>query len=94
MGLIGQKLVASLAADQHEVFILSRNPNRHDFPANVTGVVWDGRTAEGWGHLADGGEVADIVLGGRRAVPHHLQELGFQFNFPRLNAALTDLLGR
>ncbi|MEW5985462.1 MAG: TIGR01777 family oxidoreductase [Chloroflexota bacterium] len=53
-GLIGRALAADLVAD-HPVFVLSRHPQRAShLPAGVQVVGWDGRTAEGWGHLADG----------------------------------------
>ena len=53
--LIGSALVASLAADQHEVIVLSRSPDRAPaLPSGVQVVGWDARTASGWGHLADG----------------------------------------
>jgi uncharacterized protein (TIGR01777 family) len=52
-GLIGSKLVDSLAAEQHEVLVLSRSPEKYTFPPGVTGVKWNGRTAEGWGHLVN-----------------------------------------
>lgn len=38
------------------------------------------------------GEVAAIILEGQRAVPAKLQALGFQFQFPELEEALTDIL--
>ena len=53
-GLIGAALANSLAADGQEVVVLSRNPARHNFPAGIRGEKWDGKTAAGWGHLADG----------------------------------------
>jgi uncharacterized protein (TIGR01777 family) len=54
-GLIGRALAESLVADSHEVIILSRSPDQaHGLPAGVKVVGWDGRTAEGWGHLAEG----------------------------------------
>lgn len=54
-GLIGRALAANLAADGHQVLLLSRNPGRAtDLPKGVTAERWDARTAEGWGHLADG----------------------------------------
>lgn len=39
------------------------------------------------------GEAADMVLGGQRALPRRLEELGFAFRFPTLEGALEDLLG-
>jgi NAD dependent epimerase/dehydratase family enzyme len=38
------------------------------------------------------GEMATVVLDGQRAVPKHLQELGFSFEYPELKGALADLL--
>ncbi|MEJ2211707.1 MAG: TIGR01777 family oxidoreductase [Anaerolineae bacterium] len=54
-GLIGTALSESLLADGHEVIVLSRTPEtRNGLPQEVRVVGWDARTAEGWGHLADG----------------------------------------
>lgn len=54
-GLIGSALAAELAQDGHEVIVLTRNPAKTThLPAGVRAERWDGRTAQGWGHLADG----------------------------------------
>jgi len=37
------------------------------------------------------GEMSVMVLDGRQAQPSHLQELGYQFKFPTLQSALSDL---
>lgn len=59
-GLIGRALAKSLTADVHEVIILSRSPERVvGLPAGVKVAGWDGRTAQGWGSLADG---ADAIV--------------------------------
>ena len=59
-GLIGRALTESLAADGHEVIILSRAPGKAaTLPKGVRVERWDGRTAEGWGALADG---ADAIV--------------------------------
>jgi uncharacterized protein (TIGR01777 family) len=59
-GLIGQALAQNLTMDGHEVIVLSRNPNQaKGLPAAVRVVEWDGKTANGWGHLADG---ADAII--------------------------------
>jgi uncharacterized protein (TIGR01777 family) len=60
-GLIGRALSANLAADGHEVIVLTRSSERArssergtDLPDGVRAQQWDARTADGWGHLADG----------------------------------------
>jgi len=47
-GLIGTVLTERLLADEHEVIILSRSPEKYTFPAGVQGVKWDGKTAGSW----------------------------------------------
>ncbi len=59
-GLIGSGLVLSLAQHGHEVIVLTRNPEGVILPSEVRAVRWDGRTAEGWGELAD---AADCKVG-------------------------------
>jgi uncharacterized protein (TIGR01777 family) len=39
------------------------------------------------------GEGAEPILFGRRAVPKRLEEVGFRFGFPSVDAALADALG-
>ena len=65
-GLIGRALSTSLASDGHEVIVLTRSPERArsaeaatHLPDGVRVERWDARTAEGWGHLADG---ADAIV--------------------------------
>lgn len=59
-GLIGSAVVKNLALDGHEVHVLSRNPRQTEpLPATVHFHKWDAKTAEGWGHLADG---ADAII--------------------------------
>jgi uncharacterized protein (TIGR01777 family) len=38
------------------------------------------------------GEVADVVLTGQHVLPKRVQELGYTFKFPTLDAALADIL--
>lgn len=73
-GLIGMALVESLARDGHEVIVLSRNPKQKGpLPGNVQFVKWDAKTAEGWGHLADGaGAIVNLAaanLAGKNFLP-------------------------
>jgi uncharacterized protein (TIGR01777 family) len=58
-GLIGTELSKRLAADGHEVIVLSRNPEGRVLPDGVLAEKWDGKTAVGWGHLAEG---ADAIV--------------------------------
>lgn len=59
-GLVGRALAASLAADGHVVAVLTRSPGKATGLApGVRAIGWDGRTAEGWGDLADG---ADCIV--------------------------------
>ncbi len=59
-GLIGGALAANLANDGHEVILLSRTPERTaSLPSGVRAERWDGRTATGWGPLAEG---ADAIV--------------------------------
>ena len=62
-GLIGRALSEDLVSQGHEVIVLSRSPERASgFPDGVHVVGWDARTAEGWGHLADGaGAIVDLA---------------------------------
>jgi len=59
-GLIGSALSQDLRKDDHEVFILSRNPLKlKPMDDGVKLYAWDGRTQEGWGKLVEG---ADAVV--------------------------------
>lgn len=40
------------------------------------------------------GEMAELMCGGQRVLPKRVQDLGFQFRFRQLNAALRDLCRR
>lgn len=73
-GLIGQALAANLARDGYEVFVLSRSLQKTDkLPMGVQLAQWDGRTAAGWGHLADGAgaivNLAGASIGGDGFLP-------------------------
>jgi uncharacterized protein len=55
-GFIGRALVADLAAQGAQVVVLTRNAGASGgrFPDGVRVAEWDGRTAAGWAHHADG----------------------------------------
>jgi len=70
-GLIGRPLSAALIAQGHEVTVLSRDPiEAEPMPEGVFLHRWDGKTAEGWGHLVDGADgiinLAGAGMGDRR----------------------------
>lgn len=59
-GMIGRALAEDLAKDGHEVILLSRGSRpAAGLPQGVRVEKWDGRTAQGWGKLADG---ADAIV--------------------------------
>lgn len=63
-GLIGRGLTEILAQHGYEVIILSRNPERvANLPEGTQAVAWDGRTAQGWGHLVNDAEAVVNLAG-------------------------------
>lgn len=59
-GLIGRALAFNLAADKHQVIVLSRNPQEaRKMPSGVQLARWDARTAESWVEHA---EDADAIV--------------------------------
>jgi uncharacterized protein (TIGR01777 family) len=73
-GLIGRALAADLAADGHDVVILSRDPARAGAPPPGARIAaWDARSAAGWAELADGAQaivnLAGAGLGDARWTP-------------------------
>lgn len=60
-GLLGRALAASMLRDEHEVIVLSRNPQKgKNMEIGGAQVArWDGKTAQGWGQLAEG---ADAIV--------------------------------
>ena len=68
-GLIGSTLAANMVADNHDVIVLSRSPQKKapSLPDAVQVVGWDARTAEGWGHLAEGADAIVNLAGANLA---------------------------
>ncbi|MBN2548008.1 MAG: TIGR01777 family oxidoreductase [Anaerolineales bacterium] len=64
-GLIGAALSTELIKNGYEVFILSRQPDRQKekLPEGVRAVGWDGKSAAGWGSLADGAKAIVNLAG-------------------------------
>lgn len=67
-GFIGKRLAANLAGQGHEIIVLTRSPHSQQArPANVRLVGWDAKSADGWGHLADGaGAIVNLAGEGLR----------------------------
>ncbi|MDH5505878.1 MAG: TIGR01777 family oxidoreductase [Anaerolineae bacterium] len=70
-GLIGRALTAELTNNGHTVTLLSRRPESlSGLPAGVRAVGWDGKSAAGWGPLADGAG-AIVNLAGENIAGDH-----------------------
>ena len=68
-GLIGSALAQALVQDKHQVVVPTRTPERvSNALASVEYVKWDGKTAAGWGHHADGAD-AIVNLAGEPIAP-------------------------
>jgi uncharacterized protein (TIGR01777 family) len=86
-GLIGRALAADLAADSHEVILLSRAPGRvAGLPAGVRAAGWDGQTAAGWGPLADGAQAIVNLAGENLGAGRWTAERKRRIRASRLNA--------
>ncbi len=69
-GLVGTALSAELARAGYEVTVLTRNPaNARHLPERVKAERWDGRTAEGWGHLVNGAAAVVNLAGQSIGIP-------------------------
>lgn len=58
-GFLGKALMRALLSDGHQVWILSRNPEKARGTGGAELVQWDARTAQGWGKLV---EQADAII--------------------------------
>lgn len=54
-GFIGIPLAKSLPQDDHQIYILSRNPIEQKlyFNNNIIFLQWGGKTVQGWGHIIE-----------------------------------------
>ena len=84
-GLIGTALSADLAADGHDVVVLSRQPEAASPPQGVVVAGWDARSAYGWKHLADGAD-AVVNLAGESLSRRWTADRKHRIRDSRLNA--------
>ena len=69
-GQMGRALTNELAQRGYEVVILSRHPEKvRGLPSNARAERWDGRTAEGWGQLANGATAIVNLAGENIGIP-------------------------
>lgn len=64
-GFIGRALIVRLVEEGYRVVCLSRSPEhvRQIFGKTVLGAGWDGRSAEGWRHYAEGARAVINLAG-------------------------------
>ena len=60
-GFMGRHLIKSLIADNHKVWVLSRDPNKIVEGAQV--VKWDGKTTNGWEYIVNDMDVVVNLAG-------------------------------
>jgi len=91
-GLIGSALAKSLTQENHEVIVLSRSPKKaRNLPPAVQVVEWDGKSARGWGHLADGAEAVINLAGESIGDGRWTAERKRRIRNSRLNAGLAGV---
>ncbi len=67
---MGRALAADLSKDGYEVILLSRTPEKvSGLPQNVRAEKWNGRTAQGWGRLANGATAIVNLAGENIGIP-------------------------
>ncbi len=62
-GFIGGALVGALVERGYEVAVLTRSVRGRTAPPGVSFHAWDGKTADGWGALADGAKAVVNLAG-------------------------------
>lgn len=86
-GLIGRAVAALLAAQGHEVVVLSRDPERvRGLPAGVRAARWDGHSAAGWEALLEAGSAVINLAGEAIAAGRWSEERKRRIRASRLEA--------
>jgi uncharacterized protein (TIGR01777 family) len=70
-GMIGRGLATALLEEDHDVVVLSRNPDLHreDMPAGVKLAQWDARTVGAWAEWVERADAVVHLAGARLAGP-------------------------
>lgn len=91
-GLIGRQLSRALAAEGHEVIVLTRAPDRvKNVPAGIKLQKWDGQSVEGWGELVDGAGAIVNLAGAGIADRRWSRERKQEIRQSRINAGKAIL---
>lgn len=86
-GSIGHPLANLLHEEGNDVFVLSRNPQKHTVNNNIQLIQWDSKTAQGWGHLINKDTALINLAGENPAASSWTDEHKQQVLTSRLNAA-------
>ncbi|MBI5878321.1 MAG: TIGR01777 family protein [Chloroflexi bacterium] len=89
-GYLGRALTRELTAAGHAVIILARRAEQvGGLPPGARAVAWDGRTADGWGDLANGAYAIVNMAGATIARPHWSAAYKQQIRDSRANAGVA-----
>lgn len=94
-GVIGRRLIDQLFKHRHTVTVLSRRKYRPaTLPSTVGFAQWDGKTAEGWGHLVEEADAIVNLAGAGIADEKWTDERKKEIRDSRLNAgqAVTEAI--
>ena len=91
-GLIGRALASALDSRGDEILILSRNPDKaQGLPKGARVHRWDGKTAQGWGHLVEGVDAVVNLAGANIASGRWTARRKREIVESRLNAGKAAL---
>lgn len=95
-GLIGTALAKSLVTDGHEVYVLSRNPQKHQVLNGVNIEGWDAKTGDSWSKLITDDTAIVNLAGAGLADGRWTEERKKEIVESRTNAgqAVVDAIGQ